>query len=177
MATLKVPVTPVDHIQGSDRALVTLVEYGDFECPFCGEAYPIVKHLQKHFGDQLRFVFRDFPLKEIHPYAEAAAETAEWAATFNRFWEVHDLIYENQKHLNSSFLLALADQLGLSSAQLERAWQRKIYEPKIQEEFLGGVRSGVNGTPTFFINGQRYNGPAEVEDLRAAIEAQLARAS
>lgn len=173
MSMLKVPVTPDDHIQGDDTALITLVEYGDYECPFCGSAYPIIKHIQKHFGKQLRFVFRNFPLTELHSHAEVAAETAEFAATYGRFWEMHDLIYENQEQLGMPMLLKLAETLNLSETDLKHTIVNKTFAPKIKKDFLGGVRSGVNGTPTFFINDQRYNGPFEFDDLVAAIESVL----
>jgi protein-disulfide isomerase len=171
MATLKVPVTSSDHIQGEEHAAITLVEYGDYQCPHCGHAHPIIKRVQKHFGKQLRFVFRNFPLNEIHPQAEIAAESAEFAATQDRFWEMHDAIFENQKDLSLPFLLQLAEKLKLSSGDLEQALAREQFAARVKEDFLGGVRSGVNGTPTFFINGQRHD--AAPEALIAAIETQL----
>ena len=115
MATLKVPVSSEDHIQGDEDAPVTLVEYGDYECPFCGRAYAVIKSLQDHFGEQLRFVFRNFPLKEIHPHAESAAEAAEFAGANGRFWEMHDGIYENQAELSMPMLLELAERLSSRS--------------------------------------------------------------
>src|ERR1700733_15554864 len=121
MATLKVPVGPADHSQGLADAPVTLVEYGDYECSHCGHAYSIVKSLQKRFGKQLRFVFRNFPLREIHPNAEAAAETAEFAATQDKFWEMHDLIYENQQDLSNELLSDLAKRLKINARELGRA--------------------------------------------------------
>ncbi len=171
MPALKPPVGPGDHIQGNKKAPVTLVEYGDYECPYCGQAYPVVKQIQKHFGNQLLFAFRNFPLTQVHPYAEMAAETAEFAADSDRFWEMHDLIYENQSSLSPEFLLELAQSLELSVKDLEVAIAKKKYAPKIEKDVMSGVRSGVNGTPTFFINGQRYNGPFDFEDLVAAIDA------
>jgi protein-disulfide isomerase len=174
MATLKVPVTSIDHIQGDEKAPVVLVEYGDYECPHCGHAHPIVKRIQKHFGKRLGFVFRNFPLNEIHPNAEGAAEAAEFAATRKRFWEMHDGIFENQETLGLPLLLELAKNLKLSTEDLESALAESEYAPKVKEDFLGGVRSGVNGTPTFFINGHRHDGPFEFEDLVAAIEAGMA---
>ena len=116
MAMLKVPVTSEDHAQGPESAEVTLVEYGDYECPHCGRAYPIVKQVQKHFGKRLRFVFRNFPLGEMHPHAESAAETAESAGAQGKFWEMHDLLFENQDRLGGSLYLELAQQLELSAA-------------------------------------------------------------
>lgn len=174
MTLLKNPVTSEDHTQGSDKAIVTLVEYGDYQCPFCAKAYPIVKALQKHFGKQLRFVFRNFPLSEVHPLAEPAAETAESAATFKKFWEMHDHIYENQPHLSLPLLLELGINLELPAEEIENAIKDRLYRDKIKKDFLGGVRSGVNGTPTFYINGQRFNGEPEFESLLAAIEQALA---
>jgi protein-disulfide isomerase len=170
VSTLKIPVGPEDHVQGSADAECTLVEYGDYECPHCAHADPIVKRLQRHLGKRLRFVFRNFPLSQLHPHAEAAAETAEFAAARGKFWEMHDLIFENQSSLSLALFEKLAQQLGLSSADLLDALNRKEYEARVRADFTGGVRSGVNGTPTFFINVQRHNGPFEYEDLLAAIE-------
>jgi len=174
MATLKVPVTPEDHIQGDPNAELTLLEYGDYECPHCGRAHPIVKRVQKHFGRRLRFVFRNFPLTQIHPNAQAAAEAAEFAGANGRFWEMHDLIYENQERLSPPLLLALAEELGLDPPALREALAAGEFEPRVRRDFLSGVRSGVNGTPTFFIGGQRHDGPWEFEDLVAAIETRRA---
>jgi protein-disulfide isomerase len=167
---LKVPVTDNDHSQGDENAPITLVEYGDYECPYCGLAYPIIKRVQKHFGERLKFVFRNFPLIEMHPHAGIAAETAEFAGEHKRFWEMHDLIYENQESLNTEFLFELAERLGLSRTDLKNRFENHTYEPKIRNDFLGGVRSGVNGTPTFFINEHRYNGSLEFKDLVHAID-------
>jgi len=173
MANLKVPVGQADHVVGEVDAPVTLVEYGDYECPHCGHAHPIVQVVQKHFGKQLRFVFRNFPLTQIHPRAEMAAETAEFAGAKGRFWEMHDAIFENQSRLSPAFLLQLAGKIGLPSDDLEAALEGHEFRPRIKDDFMGGVRSGVNGTPTFFINGERYEGSWEFEDLVEAIEEQL----
>jgi protein-disulfide isomerase len=173
MSTLKVPVGPADHIQGEADAACTLVEYGDYECPHCGRAYPIVKRVQKHFGNRLRFVFRNFPLGEMHPHAEFAAETAEFAAAHNKFWEMHDLLFENQSRFGGELFVELAKKLGLASADLLTALEKREYLPKVRADFTGGARSGVNGTPTFFINGQRHDAPFEYEDLVAAIEGSM----
>lgn len=169
MATLRAPVTPADHILGPAGAPVTLVEYGDYECGFCGLAHPIVKLVQQHFGKRLRFVFRHFPMSQIHPNAESAAESAEFAGAHGRFWEMHDGIYENQDRLGLPLLFALAATLDLSEAALRDALVSGEHAPKVRSDFLGGVRSGVNGTPTFFINGRRHNGSYEFDDLAAAI--------
>lgn len=172
MATLHTAVSVADHMQGDPKAPVILVEYGDYQCPHCGHAYPIVKEVQKHFGRKLAFVFRNFPLNEIHPFAEDAAETAEFAAVHKRFWEMHDAIFENQESLGADVLLELAATLKLPAKELQRAIADGTFTPKVKSDFMGGVRSGVNGTPTFFINGQRHDGAFEFEDLVAAIESQ-----
>jgi protein-disulfide isomerase len=170
MSVLKVPVTAADHMQGDEHAEITLVEYGDYECPHCGHAYPIVKRVQKHFGKRLRFIFRNFPLSQMHPYAENAAETTEFAAAHGKFWEMHDAIYENQGRLDDSLLLELAESLKLPAQVLKKSLENGEYTPKVKADFSGGVRSGVNGTPTFFINGQRHDGSFEYEDLVTGIE-------
>jgi protein-disulfide isomerase len=174
---LKVPVTPHDHRLGPDDALVTLVEYGDYECPACGMAYPVTKMLIGLFQDRLRFVFRHFPLAEVHPNAEAAAETAEFAAAHGRFWKMHDGLYENQAQLGLPLFLELAEALGLSPDELADALASGRYRPKVREDFMGGVRSGVNGTPTFFINGRRHDGSFSYKTLAASIAAQLREAA
>jgi len=175
MTLLKVPIISSDHIQGVPEAPLILVEYGDYECPHCGHAYPILKRVQKHFGKRLAFVFRNFPLNEMHPHAEIAAETAEFAAAHGRFWEMHDAIYENQADLGQPFLLGLANTLKLPVAELRGAWNDQAYAPRVRKDFMGGVRSGVNGTPALFINGQRHDGSFEFEDLVAVMEGQLQR--
>ncbi len=173
MANLKVPVAPADHVLGDEHAPVTLVEYGDYECPHCGRAHPIVKAVRKHFGKQLRFVYRHFPLTQIHPHAESAAEAAEFAGANEHFWQMHDGIFENQDRLSIPLLAELAEELELSADDLPAALESREFAPVVKAQFLGGVRSGVNGTPTFFINGYRYEGLPEFEDLVEAIDAVL----
>jgi protein-disulfide isomerase len=173
MSKLSVPVSDKDHRQGDPDAPCTLVEYGDYQCPSCGHAYPIVKRIQKHFGKRLLFVFRNFPLSEMHPYAEPAAETAEFAAAHNKFWEMHDLLYENQDRLDDALLFDLAQQLHLDLEKLRQALASKEFEPRVRADFRAGVRSGVNGTPTFFINGQRHDGAYDYAALVEAIEGVL----
>lgn len=173
MSELKIPVTSKDHIQGDETAPVILVEYGDYQCPHCGHAYPIVKRVQKRLGKRLGFVFRNFPLNEIHPNAEAAAETAEYAGANGKFWEMHDGIFENQGSLSVPMLLELAGELGLSGKGLGDALNSREFAARVKSDFIGGARSGVNGTPTFFINGERFDGAPEFDDLVAAIEAVL----
>jgi protein-disulfide isomerase len=165
MAKLRVPIGPDDHTQGPADAPVTLVEYGDYECPHCGHAYPIVKALQEKFGKRLRFVFRNFPLREVHPHAEAAAETAEFAGEHRKFWEMHDLIFENQSTLNERRLEELAQRLGLDVTALQDSLRSGAFAERVARDFSGGVR-----TPTFFINGARHDDSVEFETLAAAIE-------
>jgi protein-disulfide isomerase len=171
--SLRVPVGDQDHIQGGADAKCTLVEYGDYECPHCGHAYPIVKRVQKHFDKKLRFVFRNFPLAEMHPHAESAAESAEFAGAHGKFWEMHDALFENQEQLGGALYLKLAQKLGLSPQDLRSAVEKREYLGRVKEDFGGGVRSGVNGTPTFFVNGKRHDAPFEYEDLVEAIQSVL----
>jgi protein-disulfide isomerase len=170
MSKLSIPVNADDHMQGDPAAECSLVEYGDYECPHCGAAYPIVKRLQKHFGKRLSFVFRNFPLAQMHPWAEPAAEVAEFAGALGKFWEMHDRLFENQESLGNALFLELADQLDLSPSQLQSAITERTYRPRVRADFAGGARSGVNGTPTFFINGRRHNGPFDFDSLSEAIE-------
>jgi protein-disulfide isomerase len=175
---LRAPITPHDHISGPANAVVTLVEYGDYQCPRCGMAHPIVKQVRARFYKTLRFVFRHFPLTQIHPLAETAAEAAEFGGAHGRFWEMHDGLYDNQDSLDAESLgvptiLALAEANGLSAAALRDALARGDFAPKVRNDFLGGIRSGVNGTPTFFINGRRHDGSFAYDDLVASIESVL----
>jgi len=171
MAELRVPVSAADHIRGGADGRVVLVEYGDYECPYCRAAHVEVLKLGRHFGDDLTYVFRHFPLTEIHPFAEPAAETAEFAGAEGRFWGMHDAIYAHQDQLSLPFLLGAARALGLPERNLEAALKAKTFAPKVEQHFLSGVRSGVNGTPTFFINGRRHDGPFDYQSLAAAIQA------
>ncbi|HEY0304952.1 MAG TPA: thioredoxin domain-containing protein [Longimicrobiales bacterium] len=155
---LQPEVSAADHSAGPDDAPVTLVEYGDFECPYCGMAYPIVRALQQQLGDRLRFVFRYFPLAEVHPHAQHAAQAAEAAAEQGKFWEMHAALFENQSHLEDEDLVEYARAIGIDSARVQRELAGDTYAERVNEDFLSGVRSGVNGTPTFFINGARYDG-------------------
>jgi protein-disulfide isomerase len=173
MSALKNPVSAADHSEGSEHAPVTLVEYGDYQCPYCGQAYPIVKEIQKAFGKKLRFVFRNFPLGEMHPHAQSAAETAEFAGANGKFWQMHDALYENQEQLGGDLYLELARSLGLSGDALRKALEEGTYRERVQADFMGGVKSGVNGTPSFFINGRRHDASFDVETLSAAIGAAI----
>jgi len=174
MSELDMPVSGRDHTQGNNHAPVTLVEYGDYECPHCRAAHPVIKRVERHFGERLCFVFRNFPLTQIHANAQSAAETAEFAASEGKFWEMHDLLFENQERLGDDLFAELATQLGLDATKLRESLENGSYTSRVRNDFTGGVRSGVNGTPTFFINGQRHNGPADFEHLVKAIEAALA---
>jgi protein-disulfide isomerase len=176
MTMLKVPVGPRDHVLGDENAPITLVEYGDYECPHCGRAHPIVQEVLRRFGAQMRFVYRHFPLTQIHPFAESAAETAEFAGAHKRFWQMHNGLFENQLRLGLPLFFEITKLLGLSTAELQTALETGLYTPKVRSDFIGGVRSGVNGTPTFFINGHRHNGTYELEDLVFAIESDLSLA-
>ncbi len=162
---LAVRVSDHDHIRGPASAPVTLVEYGDFECPNCGEAYPILKNLQVRMGSRLRFVYRNFPLTEIHPYAENAAEASEAAGAQGRFWAMHDILFENQDALDVRDLEKYAARIGLDLPRFQRDLAGHIYAGRVQQEYEGGLRSGVDGTPTFFINGERYDGSYDEESL------------
>lgn len=170
-STLIVPVSADrDHVQGSADAPVTLVEYGDYECPYCGEAYPIVKDVQVRMAEQLRFVFRNFPISTSHPHAEQAAEAAEAAAAQGRFWEMHDHLYENQRHLLDDDLHGYALTLDLDVDLFDKELAEHVHAERVHEDFMSGVRSGVNGTPTFFINGLRHDDSYEFETLLQALQ-------
>ena len=170
-AVLTVPVDEGrDHIQGPADAAVTLVQYGDYECPYCGEAYPIVKEVQSKMGERLRFVFRNFPISTSHPHAEQAAEAAEAADAQGRFWDMHDLLYENQRHLRDEDLRAYATQLELDLERFDKEMAEHVHAERIHEDFMSGVRSGVNGTPTFYVNGVRHDDSYDADTLLEALE-------
>jgi protein-disulfide isomerase len=171
MPRLRIPVTDRDHQRGPAHAPVTLVEYGDFQCPFCGQSYRVVRDLEDRFGGDLRFVFRHFPLTEIHPLALAAAEAAEAAGDQGRFWEMHDALFQNQPRFQPEELIAYASQLGLDVDAFTEDLAVVRHRDRIRADFMGGVRSGVNGTPSLFINGELFNAPAELRPLARAIEA------
>jgi protein-disulfide isomerase len=163
------PMPDRDHIQGPVDAPLKLLEYGDYECPYCGEAHPVVKEIQKRLGKRLCFAFRNFPLVNSHPHAERAAEAAEAAAAQGRFWEMHDLLYENQEALEDDDLARYASALGLDANRFMREVQAGANLARIREDFRSGARHDVNGTPSFFINGVRYDGNPGVEGLLEAL--------
>jgi protein-disulfide isomerase len=170
-AKLAVPINEErDHVRGPRAAPVTLVEYGDYECPYCGQAYYVMKDLERRAGNQMRFVFRNFPLTTVHPHAERAAEAAEAAGAQGKFWEMHDLLFENQQALKDQDLMEYATIVGLDIPRFVREMREGRYLNRIREDFLSGARSGVNGTPTFFINGLRHDGSWALATMMAAIE-------
>ena len=160
-----------DHIRGRADAPITLVEYGDFECPDCGSAYEMIEDLRAFLGARLRFVYRHFPLTQIHLNAQLAAEASEAAASQRKFWQMHDTLFTHQHALDETHLAEYADQLGLALTPFLGALASHIHAPRVHEDFLSGVHSGVNGTPTFFINEYRYDGPRELDSLLAAMGA------
>ena len=168
---LHIPVSDKDHAQGSPDAPVTLVEYGDYECPYCGKAYPAVRRIRNKMGDKLRFVFRNFPLNTIHEHAGVAAQAAEAAAAQGKFWEMHDILYEHQDDLADADLRSYALKVGLEIYRFDADLSGEKFAKRVRDDFRGGVRSGVNGTPTFFINGLRYNGEHTFDAMFQALEA------
>ena len=159
-----------DHFQGPASAPVTLVEYGDYECPYCRAAVPIVLELQHLLGDQLRFVFRHFPLTGSHPHAQQAAEVAEAAAVQGRFFEMHAALFENQEALENEHLLTYAEDLGFDISRIRRELGVHSYAGRVREDFESGLSSGARGTPTFYLDDLRYDGIIGVRQLLSAIQ-------
>ena len=175
IAKLTLPVSSKrDHAQGPNTAPVTLVEYGDYECPYCGQAYPIIKDIQEHLRGKLRFVFRNFPVTQVHPHAQHAAEAAESAGSQNKFWEMHDCLYEHQQELDDNHLRQYALELGMDVTRFDEEMAKHVHTSRVREDFMSGIHSGVNGTPTFYINGIRYDDSWDEETLLATIEQILA---
>jgi formate-nitrite transporter family protein len=173
---LAMPVTERDHARGPADAPVTLLEYGDFECPHCRAAFFVVEEVLNELGSDVRFVYRHFPLANIHPRAEMAAEAAEAAAAQGQFWDMHRQLFLHQDQLEDDDLLEHAEAIGLDLDRFARELDLGTYEPRMREDFLSGVRSGVNGTPTFYINGVRHDGPPDAASLIRAIEEAGVRA-
>jgi protein-disulfide isomerase len=173
MVLLTPPPGPRDHALGTADAPVTLVEYGDFECPFCGRAYPELKRVLRQLGPKVRFVFRHFPLSDAHPHAQHAAEVAEAAAAQGKFWEMHDLLYQRQSALADEDLVAYAQQLGLDADRVRRELATHVHAARVREDLSSGERSGVSGTPRFFINGRRHEEPGDARTLAAALRRAL----
>jgi protein-disulfide isomerase len=176
MARLRAPVSASDHAEGPADAPVTLVEYGDYECPHCGRAYPIVKRLQRAMGKRLRFVFRNFPLSDLHPHAAAAAAAAEAAAQQDQFWPMHDWIFEHQSHLDDASLVRAAEGLGLDIERFIADADSGAVAARIDADVASGARSGVNGTPTFFVNGLRVDAGYDYDSLLSVLQEALAAA-
>jgi len=170
---LAVPVAAVDHVTGAPHALVTVTEYGDFECPNCKQAQPAVKLLLERFSGRVRFVFRHFPLEDVHPHALLAAQAAECAAGQGQFWPMHDLLFENQLHLQASHLHGYAARLGLDMARYTAEMDDQIYLQRVREQIQGGLESGVRGTPTFFVDRQIQDVSFGLRALFPAVEAAL----
>ena len=168
---LAIPVTEQDHALGPPDAPVTLVEYGDFECPDCGRAFPLVKELEDRMGTRMRFVFRHFPQYTIHHHASVAAQAAEAAAAQGKFWPMHDMLYKNQQNLASFDLSRFALRLELEIYKFDADVSSERFARKVRADYDGGVLSGVKGTPTLFINEERYTGRVEIEPLFAALQA------
>jgi protein-disulfide isomerase len=164
------PLSDRDHVIGPADAPVTLVEYGDYECPYCGMAHPIVASIIRQMGDSLRFAFRHFPLTRLHPHAEHAAEMAEAAGSRGKFWPMHNLLFQNQHALDDEDLLSYAARLGIPPEWAASALPSHTFAERVREDFMSGVRSGVNGTPTFFINGVRHDGPWDEPMLLEALQ-------
>jgi protein-disulfide isomerase len=165
------PIGERDHFLGLADAPITLLEYGDYECPYCGMAYPIVSSILQRMGDSLRFAYRHFPLTQLHPHAQHAAEIAEAAGEREKFWRMHDMLYRNQDALEDEDLISYAAQLGIHPDWAAEALATHGFAGRVREDFMSGVRSGVNGTPTFFINGVRHDGPWDEPTLYDALQA------
>lgn len=170
MSYLTLPVSERDHRLGPDGAPAVLVEYGDYECPHCARAHLILKTVRKRLGRSMQFVFRDFPLTSVHPNAEPAAEAAHAAGSQGKFWPMHDALYENQERLGPDLYVALARALELDVPRFVRDVNNRAYLDRVKEDFMSGVRSGVNGTPTFFINGARFDAPWDADTLTEALQ-------
>jgi protein-disulfide isomerase len=168
---LAAPVGERDHSLGPNDAPITLVEYGDYECPDCGTAHPVVHELRRRLGDRLRVVFRNFPCPDAHPHAQQAAEAAEAAGAQGKFWEMHDALFEHFDALEVADLARYAAELGLDVERFKRDLAEHAYAPRVGEDVDGGMRSGVNRTPTFFINGVHHGGFFSLPALLEAIEA------
>lgn len=171
--TLILKVNEKDHIQGATNAPIELVEYADYECPYCRKAYYMIKEAQKALRHNLKFVFRNFPLSDMHPYALHAAVAAEVAGAQKKFWEMHDMLFENQDYLEDRYLLEYAREIDLNTKEFEEDFQKDEFYKKIENDYNSGIKSGVEGTPTFYINGRQYSGNwmshQFIEDLKSFI--------
>jgi protein-disulfide isomerase len=170
---LLLPIQPDDHVQGGPEARYTLVEYGDYECPDCGRLFQTIRELRAQLPDEIRLVFRYYPLSGIHPHAQQAAEAAEAAGAQDRFWEMHDILFANQHALAVKDLYRYADQLSLDTERFRSELKHRTYEDRVREDFRRGVENGVYGTPGLFINGIRYDGGLDLKSLLARLDAQF----
>jgi protein-disulfide isomerase len=170
---LAVAVNAVDHVTGPPHAPVTVVEYGDFECPNCKQAQPAVKLLLERFSGRVRFVFRNFPLEDVHPHALGAAQAAECAGGQGRFWEMYDLLFANQTHLKPKDLHGYGERLGLDMARYTAEMDDQVYLQRVREQQQGGIESGVRATPTFFVNGRIEDVSFGLRSLFEVVEARL----
>lgn len=171
--SLKPPVSAIDHVQGNKSAKIELVEFGDYQCPHCGRAYPIIKKIQKELGSDLKFIFRNFPLQEIHPNAMDAALASEAAGKQHKFWKMHDALFENQRDLSNENIMLIAQDLALDTDNFLDALSNQDILDKVESDFESGVRSGVNGTPGFFVNGVKYNGDYDFATFIAYLKTLL----
>jgi protein-disulfide isomerase len=167
---LTMPISPRDHVRGPLDAPLQLVEYGDYECPFCGMAHPVVQEVERLLSDRLCFAYRHFPIVSAHPHALRAAEAAEAAAAQDQFWAMHNRLFEHQDQLDDETLVFHAAQIGLDRKRFIEDLERQRFIPRVREDLSSGARSGVNGTPTFFVNGRRYEGVPEVQSLAEALQ-------
>jgi protein-disulfide isomerase len=174
---LQVPITETDHVLGTPGAPVAVVEYGDYQCPYCAAAHPVVAELLQMRAPVIEFAFRHFPLTNVHEHAEYAAEAAEAAGAQGNYWGMHDWLFDHQKQLQPKFVTAAAEEMGLDPALFTQALAGRQFHSKVQHDFMTGLRSGVNGTPTFFINGVRHDGAASLDELVAAVDRERASAA
>lgn len=170
LSKLLLPIQPEDHVHGTPEARYTLVEYGDYECPGCGQLFLVIRELYNRLQDDICLVFRHYPLSGAHPHAQQAAESAEAAGAQDRFWEMHDLLFENQAALATKNLYQYAEKLGLDGKRFRAELTNRTYEDRVREDFRRGVSNGVYGTPALFINGVRHDGAWDLESLAAKLK-------
>jgi protein-disulfide isomerase len=171
MTELTPPLSAEDHVDGSERAQLELVMFGDFQCPYCAAAYPIIRRIRDQMAGRLLFAFRHFPLRETHPDAERAAEAAEVAAAQGAFWQMHNRMYESGGALSREDLIGYASELGLDSERVGAELDSEVHRPRVQRDVDSGIASGVTGTPGFFVGGRLYGGSFDAQSLTAALEA------
>jgi formate-nitrite transporter family protein len=169
MGKLVVPISAHDHGRGPVDAKLTLVQYGDLQCPHCAQVHPRLMEIARELSDSLRYVFRHFPLREVHPQAQRAAEAAEAAASQGRFWEMVSLLYANQEHLDDDSLIRYAKKTNLDVGRFKKELSSGVHSARVRSDWLGGVRSGVQGTPTLFIDDEQYEGRFELHSLVGAL--------